>query len=636
MAQKYKDFEFEANVDFNMTDAKKAEKESILQKTYAVEYQVSSSAEEQYTFIHTATWVNSDDAIQGNNKIYLAAKESSEYFFQKARVIKPSGDIVVLKDSDIKEGVYGEGDEQRKYFYYALEGLEKGSIIESASYQKSRPNYYGNLVYLQEDISRYNQTFELICPGHLIFAFKSLNNAPEVVYDTSSTEANRWTIEIDSVERILDQPNIFEDVVKQSLVYKLDRNTGQNRGDITSYSTAAKNIYVGLHPELGKKTQKNIAKIFKELGIKDLSSEKEKIFAIENYTKSSLQIIESNYEQLEDIDFILENKAANEQGISRLQIALLKLAGIKYEVVVTSDRTELRFDPEFEAYFFLDRYLLYFPKSKLYIAPSEKYMRGRFIPDYLTHNYGLFIKGITIGELETAIGKIKFIDALPYTDSKDIMNIDVDFSENTSQPKVQIKKESTGYSALFLQPYMHLLDEEERENAEKSLGEMISDQMEVENLRVENTEENDFGSKPFIFELSSEEHAFVEKAGNDLLFKIGELIGPQVEMYQENDRQFDAESWHKGYYERTITFNIPAGYAVKNLDDLNFGHKFGEEGKENLVFESKIVEEGEKIKVHCVEYYADIICPKADFEKYKKVINAAADFNKIVLVLEKK
>ena len=139
----------------------------------------------------------------------------------------------------------------------------------------------------------------------------------------------------------------------------------------------------------------------------------------------------------------------------------------------------------------------------------------------------------------------------------------------------------------------------------------------------------------FIFELTSNEHAFVERAGNDLLFKIGELIGPQVEMYQENDRQYDVESRHNRYYERTITFTIPEGYVLKNAGDMNFAHKYGEDGNENLFFESKIEQEGNSYKVHCVEYYTDIIVPKERFEEYKTVINAAADFNKKVLILEK-
>jgi hypothetical protein len=36
------------------------------------------------------------------------------------------------------------------------------------------------------------------------------------------------------------------------------------------------------------------------------------------------------------------------------------------------------------------------------------------------------------------------------------------------------------------------------------------------------------------------------------------------------------------------------------------------------------------------EYYKEIVAPVARYEDFRKVINAAADFNKVILVLEKK
>ena len=281
------------------------------------------------------------------------------------------------------------------------------------------------------------------------------------------------------------------------MVYKLDRNIAQNIGDITSYSKAVNNIYKRFHPEIPKKTQKRIEKIYKELGTSKLTEEKEKIRAIENYLKSNFQIVEGNYQELEDLNFILDNKTTSEKGILILQLQLLALANIKNEIVLTCDRSDLRFDEKFEAYLYLDEYLLYFPTIKEFNAPTNKFLRGRFIPDLLSHNYGLFIKEISVGEMKTAIGKIKFIEALPYSDSKDIMDIKVDFSKNQSMPKVEIKKTSTGYSAQYFQPIIYLLDEEAMDNIKQSLVEGISEQMKADEIVLINTGENDFGDKPF-------------------------------------------------------------------------------------------------------------------------------------------
>lgn len=633
LAQKYIDLEFEENPDFELTEEKKQKDYATLLRDFSVEYAVEDDGLVQYTMTYAAEWINSDKAIEQNNKIYLSSNENTEYIYQKARVIKPSGETVILKESDIKEGVYGE--QQQKYYYFALEGLEKGSIIETMTYKKSNPSYYGNLIYYQGEEKRYKQTFELICPNYLLFAFKSINGAPEAEYDTTVEEVNRWSFSIDTTEAILDQPNVFVDVVKSGILYKLDRNSGKNISDITSYGTASQSIYNNLHPELSKKDEKSLAKIYKSLKISSLKDEQEKVKAIENYIKSTFQVIDASYPNLQQLEFILENKTGNTTGLTILHIALLELAEIEFEVVLTTDRSSMRFDPEFEAYLFLDHYLLYFPKSKSYLAPTEKFLRTPYVPSLWTHNYGLFIKEVTVGSMKTAIGKVKFIEALPYTATADNMMIDVSFEANKKNPEVSIRRENLGYSAEYFQPYYHLLDEEEQEDLEKTLVEMISEELKAEEVKVENVGENDFGSRPFVYEFTTTDHSFIEKAGEDILFKLGELIGPQVEMYQENERQYDVESVNNRYYKRTITFDVPEGYQVKNLEELNFDYKFGEEGNENLWFESSYTKKGDSYVVECVEYYTDIVYPISYFNKYKQVINAAADFNKIVLVFEK-
>lgn len=633
IAQKYASQNFELDPNFELTKEKKQEEYATLKRLLSVEYVASEDGLVQYTMSHEAEWINSDKAIQQNNKIYLSSNDETAFLYQKARVIKPSGEIVALKESDIKEGVYGENEQ--KYYYFALEGLEKGSIIETMTYKKSSPSFYGNLIYYQGKEKRYNQEFELICPNYLIFAFKSINGAPEVERDTTLEEVNRWSFSIDSIAEILDQPNVFADVVKSAVLYKLDKNTGKNISDITSYGTASQSVYNNLHPEFSKKEEKALEKIVKGLDLKSFTDEKEKIRIIENYIKSNFQLIDAAYPALRKLEDMLENKTGNITGITILHIALLELAEIPFEIVLTTDRSSIRFDPEFEAYLFLDNYMLYFPVSKSYLAPTEKFLRSPYVPSLWTHNYGLFIKEVSVGEMKTAIGKVKFIEALPHTATVDKMKIDVSFEADKTNPEVSIRRENLGYSAAYFQPYFHLLDQEEQEDIEKTLVEMINEELKADEVKVKNIGENDFGAKPFIYEFTATEHSFIEKAGEDILFKLGELIGPQVEMYQEKERQYDVESLNNRYYKRTISFNVPKGYQVKNLEDLNFDYKFGEEGKENLWFASSYSKKGDSYLVECVEYYTDIVYPTADFEKYKQVINAAADFNKIVLVFEK-
>ena len=108
-------------------------------------------------------------------------------------------------------------------------------------------------------------------------------------------------------------------------------------------------------------------------------------------------------------------------------------------------------------------------------------------------------------------------------------------------------------------------------------------------------------------------------------------------MYQEEEeRVYDIEADHTRHYYREITFNVPEGYQIKNLDDAKMDHQYEMDGETRILFTSKVIEENGKYKVVSEEYYGQVVWPSEKYEQYREVINAAADFNKIVLVLEKK
>ena len=101
----------------------------------------------------------------------------------------------------------------------------------------------------------------------------------------------------------------------------------------------------------------------------------------------------------------INKKIANEAGVLKLYLALFKSLNIKHEIVITSDRQELKFDKNFEANNFLTDFLIYFNKTKAYLSPTELNSRYGFPPAYLTDNYGLFIKEVKVGDTITDFAK---------------------------------------------------------------------------------------------------------------------------------------------------------------------------------------------------------------------------------------
>ena len=77
-----------------------------------------------YTTEHKITRVNSDDAIEQHNKIFIPMAGVQELVELKARSITPRGQVVELDQRNIKEVKDSDGD--RGFRIFAVEGVEKG------------------------------------------------------------------------------------------------------------------------------------------------------------------------------------------------------------------------------------------------------------------------------------------------------------------------------------------------------------------------------------------------------------------------------------------------------------------------------------------------------------------------------
>ncbi len=88
-------------------------------------------------------------------------------------------------------------------------------------------------------------------------------------------------------------------------------------------------------------------------------------------------------------------------------------------------------------------------------------------------------------------------------------------------------------------------------------------------------------------------------------------------------------------YFRKLIFDIPAGYTISNLSDLNMKVEMLNNGKLSCCFTSWYEVSGNKLIVYSREYYTENDYPADRFEAFRKVINAAADFNKKTIILTK-
>jgi len=586
----------------------------------------------EYYLEHQALWLNENDKIEDYNKIYLPYSSNSELLKSKARVITKSGKVIDLDDSKI---LSAQDEETGNYYkYFALEGVEKGSVVEYFYVEKKKPSYNGSVFRLQADFAKKNVDFDLYAPSNLIFAFKTYNGLPEVQLDTLSKDRLHWHLGLDSIASLQREEQAPYDASRGYLVYKLDKNLGSNKSDLSSYGNVSQNIYNYYYAEPSKKAMSQIEKFIVATTDKNKDLEA-KLRSIDRNIKSSFILTESSGEHLEDLEEILEKKVANSTGMIKLYVALLNHLDIAHEIVLTTDREELKFDKDFEAYNFLKDFLMYFPKFDTYLAPTNMESRYGYPPANLTDNYGLFIKEVSIGDFKSGIGKIKYIEGLEADKTVDKMVIDVKFDpEDIAKNSIHLDRSFTGYYAMFFHPYMNLIVGDDRDKFFEGLAKSMNENIEIENTELINGEPELFGVKPIRFKIDVTSDVFVEKAGRKYLFKIGELIGQQIQMYQEKERVLPLENDHTRSYYRTLTVHLPEGYTVANLDDLNIDNKYVQDGKELFSFTSFYELKDGILNITADEHYRSNIVLPAIFEEFRKVINSAADFNKITLILE--
>lgn len=200
--------------------------------------------------------------------------------------------------------------------------------------------------------------------------------------------------------------------------------------------------------------------------------------------------------------------------------------------------------------------------------------------------------------------------------------------------KIHSRQLLTGYGATSYRPAFNYLPKDKLDEFTKSIIQSVSKSENISNIKVENTSFADgLPNKPLIIEADIESGDLVEKAGTRLFIKIGEVIGPQAQMYQEKPRQLPIVIQYPHALDRLINFTIPDGYEVKNPGDLQVNVT---DEQQTMGFLSSYTLKGNDLQIKVHEFYKVTDYPVSMLEQFRKVINASADFNKIVLILVKK
>jgi hypothetical protein len=610
----------------------KGQNEVILDKIEKIELQITGKIASQYHLVHERIFINSDDAIERNNKIYIPFKMDESVVANKVRVILKSGKIIKLDKKDIKE----ETDEERgvKYNYFAVNGLEKGAVIEKMYVLEEKPEIDGSTLRMQQEYPIANLDFQLIVPEHLGFKTKSYNGLSEpVVDDKTIPKKSIITISEKNIPALDDDEKYSNWNTNLKLFrYKLDENLVTGAKNLYNFKEFATNLYDRMNPELDKKSTKAIDEFCKS--IPKSADPQEQIWNIENKIKKTITF-NKYIGSKESLAEAFKTKQADELDLLRIYAAVFKNFQIENNVIFTSNRYKIPFDKEFESYENLSEILLYFPAIKKYLTPTEIEYRIPLFPNALANNNGLFIKGKQFAGVNMGIGEVNFIEIPGIDLTHDTMDITVDFTKDFENPTVTNHMTFGGYSAMNFQSIKDFVPAEQYKTILKQVAESYTVQTEYKTLSTENDGIDFIGKKSFVLDVSFEGKDLIQKAGDNYLVSIGQLIGKQMELYQENKRTLPVEIDYPHSYLRKIKILLPKGATAKNLEKFNMDFKTQIDGKTEATFTSKFDKKDGEINIENTEYYKIVNYPKDIFDQYKAVINAAADFNKVVIVLNK-
>jgi len=607
----------------------KKNKAIILEEIKAREMVFSAEGDlEQYLFAFNCMYVNDESIIDKLNKIYIPVSSPQDLVTLKCRITRPDGKTTELYKGDMKT-VNEDGDD---YFILALEGVEKKCIIEYYYLRRTRITYYNsesiNNKYL---VKKY--TSQMISPENLVFVSKTYNNMP-AAKDTVIDNRNFHSFNLLNLEPVADEryTTNYEKLMRYEI--KLDHNKNRSSQKLFTYSDIAKNLITGYYT-MEPGDEKAVKKVFKKLKLDKLATTDEKVFAIESFIKNDVAQI--NYDGPGSLSLLLSKNVLTSAYQNKLFVLLLTKAGIDYEVLSTSYKNNHPFDPEFESYAMLDETIFYIPETKKFLLMDNLVCRYGEIPAALLGQKGLFIKPVKLGESMSALNSIKDLPPIDGSLNYDNLEVNITFNPTDEKTLLGIKRTLGGYSAQNWRPYYHYYEGEKKQATLEESVKIGFDKAKVTNPSAQNHDMKDFNAynKPYIVTGTLEVSELTEKAGSNFVFKIGNCIGPQAELYQEEKRKYDIYDGYPHSYKRVLTFTLPEGYTLQGAEKLNMNVELKEGDKVTAFFKSEYKLEGRVLTVTIYESYDKEFYSKDVFEGYRKVINAAADFNKISILLKK-
>lgn len=571
--------------------------------------------------------------IEMYNKIEIPVARNTRVPLIRARTILPNGKVIEIAKEMMKvtKDEYG-----RHKIVIAMEGVEKNAEIEVLVKEIRPLSFFGSESF-QYPVTVMNTRFEMSYPKDLVFEMKSFNGFPEA-HDTLLNNRRHLKIVMDEIPALRHELHSFYDLYRMRAEYRISYFTDDaEKRRLYTWDNLGRTMYNN-HYKITDKEKSAVSKYLTSLGVVPRGDEASNIRKIENGIKNNIVLGPGLGQENEDVlDTIITKKTATESGYCKLFAACFAQAGITHEFGLATDRTEHKLDTKFENWGTLDNYVFYFPNLKKFLSPTSIYLRYPFVPDILLTNKAVFCTippdGVTIG----TVSEIKTITSPASTESQNNISAEVTFSKNM-EAHVAATYSYSGYAAVDLRKDLLFEINDKQKDVVKEVVSFADSKEDIETYSVSN--ENIESSTPLKITANVKTNRLLETAGGQYLFKIGEILGKQEQLYNDKDRKMPVDLDYPQSRNHMITINIPAGFRIKNPEALRMHADYVDKDLKPVVsftsdYTIKPGKNGNKLIVTVTEVYSQLHFPVSDYEKYRKIVNTAADFNKVTLLMTK-
>jgi len=591
-----------------------------------IEYYKSKFSEDVYVYEthHMKTKINKI-TDESNNEILISKINVSEIIDVKSKVIN-NDSIKTYGFNQMKEMI-NTSTSTENYNYYKIPGINEQDIVEIIYTVKKDFNFNGNKI-IEESYPILSSKFILI-ENDFKSNIKIYNSYSSSVIDTLFDGKKSKLINFKNLDATSDEQYSTPIANKIKVAYQCY----ENRDDISQteyWNNLVQNVRelffpISINPIADE--------LFNELKSKKISIPFNEISvanAIDEYVKDNFTISDDENSKLNDIEYILKNKISNDFSIIQVYSNLLKAAKIDYEVAISCNRYFLKFDPELFDPNQLREFIIYLPNSEKYISPNRIEYRVSEAPDDLIGNYGVFIDS----NLDYYFSQITPSDE---SFSQIKKKIEVFIPKNLKKLKIKENRSFSGYWAIMNRNYVSFSENEETDFLVDYFTISGLNNKKVTNYAIDNFEISDNANNtPLTIKSTISTNDLVEQKNGLIYLNIGKVIGLQSNLFNADKRINEIEINFPNSYEYLIEVNIPKGYRIYDISELNKLKEYiSVDGNISAKFNSSVSQSQDKLYINVNELYKELKYEKSRYQEFRQVINAAASFYESSIVLEK-